>query len=112
VNVHAEVVLVRVDRLAGVHPHADAQLGVGRPGIGRDGALRRDRCVSSRGRVLEGDKELVSAHVDFDPVPLGNRRANEVPMLDEHFLEVVRELVRQSRRPLDVREQECDGPRG
>ena len=63
-NVEPEVGVVADVRLAGVHPHAHADLDALGQAVAGEGLLRGDGCPGSRARILEDDEELVAAVVD------------------------------------------------
>src|SRR5207244_4067802 len=100
VHVEADVPLLAQPRLAGVQPHPHANRSVGERAL----AVRRrgDRVR----RAGERDEERVSLRVDLDTAVLGERRAKSPPMHLQRLGVVVAERVQQTRRALDVREEE------
>jgi hypothetical protein len=105
VHVHTDVALVGDERLAGVQSDPDLDRPVERLlGLRR----RRERIGSTR----KGDEEGVPLRVDFNAAVGGERLAQQPSVLGESVGVGVAELVKQPRRPLDVREQEGDGAAG
>ncbi len=105
VDVHPDVALVGDDGLPGVHAHPHAH-GAGLAGPAC--AVRRSRHGVLGAR--EGDEERVPLRVDFDAaVPL-ECLTERPPMLEERVGVRVAQLREQAGRPLNVREEERDGP--
>jgi hypothetical protein len=78
--------------------------------------LERGLSVDSRGKRIrslrEGDEERISLRVHLDAAVPAEALTQRLSMLAERVRVGVAELVQQPRRPLDVREQERDGPGG
>ena len=70
VDVHADVALFDQPGLAGVQAHADAHLGVVRPGLGGQLLLHLDHRVDGVGGAGEGGEEGVALGVDLPAVEL------------------------------------------
>jgi hypothetical protein len=106
VDVDPDVTLFGYERLARVQAHADAD----RP------RLERSLPVDSRGKRIrglrEGDEERVSLRVDLDATVPAEALTQRLSMLAKHIRVCITELAQQPRRPLDVREEEGDGPGG
>jgi hypothetical protein len=97
--------------LAGVQPHADAHLHVVRPVVLGERELPGGGGLERRAGAAEDDEERVALGVDLDPANLRERRAQEAVVRREHVaVAVAAELLEQTRRALDVREQEGHGP--
>ncbi len=104
VHVGADIALVRHDRLTGVDADADAhgsacQRYLGLPSSG-------DRISGPR----ERDEERVSLGVHLDPAVARESLTQQPPMLGEQVRIALPMLVQESRRPLDVREEQRDRP--
>ena len=107
VDVISDVALVGEKRRPGVQAdtHGD------RAGGERIGEGRRRRECSRCGR--KGEEEGIALSVDFDPALRGTRLADHTAMLGERVgVGPGAELVQQTRRALDVGEEEGDSARG
>ena len=92
-------------------PRVDADPDADRPAGERLRQLGRRRQRSRRGR--EGDEERIALRVHLDPVVRVERRAQLPPVLGERSgIRLRPKLVQESRRPLDIREQERDRAAG
>jgi hypothetical protein len=74
----------------------------------------RARCAFHRGgdrvaRPGEGDEERIAFGADLATAVLSERRAQQAPMVVEHVGVAVAQPPQQTRRTLDVGEQERDG---
>jgi hypothetical protein len=103
VDVHADVALVRHLRLARVqsHPHAHPTI-----------CERALRLLCSRGpivRALERNEERVALRVDLDAVVAPERLPQQPTMVRQDVDVAVTELLEESRRALDVGEEQRDG---
>ena len=108
VNVDADVVVVRDQRLTRVqtHPHADRRV-VG-PRVLREPDLRVGRSRDRAGRIGEGHEEAIALRVDDAAAVLVARLAHEPPVLRQNLCVAAAELVQQARRPLDVGKEKGD----
>ena len=107
VHVHADVALLRQQRLAGVKPHPDANRF----------RLERVLGLSCRGerlaRVGERDEEGIALRVDLHASVRGERLPQQATVLRQRLGVLAgAELVQQARRAFDVREEKGDGPAG
>ncbi len=101
VDVDADVALAGHDRRPGVDTDPDP-----------DGFVERLDLLGGTDRVVrpaEGDEERVALRVDLDPVVTGERGAQDAPMRGEQVGVVIAMLVEETRRTLDVGEQEGHG---
>ena len=108
-HVQADVVIQPDLRLAGVHADAHAHLDALGPTLGRRRALRAHGGGDRVARSPEGDEEPVTLGMDLAPVVLLERRAQQALMLGQHLGVATAQPRQQSRRTLDVTEQERDG---
>ncbi|HEY3522419.1 MAG TPA: hypothetical protein VGK63_01845 [Candidatus Limnocylindrales bacterium] len=96
------------DGLAAVDPHPDAHLAVVRPGVLRERELGVEGGGDRVRGALEGREHGIALAVDLDAVPAVDGRADQVAMLVEHARKGRPQHLGQSRRSLDVGEQERD----
>jgi hypothetical protein len=89
-----------------VEPHADPN----RPSF--EGAPRLARRRHRIGCPRERDEERVALRVHLDAFVAREREPDRAVMLGEHLGVPVAELAQESRRALDVREEERHGPGG
>ncbi len=102
VDVHADVALVGQQRLARVDAHPDAD----RPGLER---LLRVNCGGDGvDRPREGDEERVALGVDFGTVVSREGLADGATVLCEEIGVGGPVLLKETRRPFDVGEEERD----
>jgi hypothetical protein len=106
VHVQAGVVVPAPGALAGVQAHPDPQRVAGRPVVGGQGPLGRQRRPHRRGRAGEDHEEGVSVGADLDPAGLGDGLAEDGRVLVEDGRVPVAEGLEQAGRALDVGEQE------
>ncbi len=103
VDVDADVAFFGHDRLARVHAHADPDEAV------REHLLRLGGRRDGVGGSWERDEEGVTLRVDLDARVAREGIPQRAPMIGEE-LDVSRPvLAQESRRALDVREEEGDG---
>jgi hypothetical protein len=103
VHVHADVALLRQQRLAGVKPYPNAN------GFRLKRLLGLSRSGERLARLGEGIEEGVALRVDLHAAVRSERTPQQPAVLRER-LRVTRcaEVVQQARRALDVREDEGD----
>ncbi len=101
-----EVHLSRVD------PHPNLDCRVLGPRLGGQGALSLDRGRDGITRAGEDDEESVTGSFDLGAAVSGERVAKNPVVSFEDGLEAIAERARESRRSLDVREQEGHGTLG
>src|SRR5262245_61544871 len=106
VDVDPDVALGRERRLAGMEAHAHFH------GSHRERALGLGRRLDRIARALEGDEETVSLRADLDPAPAGDRLADQAPVLAEHVLVALAELLEEPRRAFDVGEEKGESGGG
>ena len=111
VNADADVPLLADSRLTGVQAHPDPDRRPFGPALGGQVTLSIDggrHCVCGGGK---GDEERVTLCVHHLPSVGGDRSPHD-PIVDLENLgvPVVTQRLEQRGRPLDVREQEGDGP--
>jgi hypothetical protein len=80
-----------------VHADPNADLLLAGPLLAGERELCVDRRLRRRGRVLEGDEELVATAVDLVAAARRGRLADEVPVLDENLAPALLEAVREAR---------------
>ncbi len=109
-TVHTETyVAFSADRgLAGVNPHADAELGAVRPRVLREPALAGDRGGHRILGTAEADEERIPLRVDLVAAVLDERLAQDPLVILERFPVAITEPLEQLCRALDVGEQEGD----
>jgi hypothetical protein len=73
-----------------------------------EGALRSDCSGEGVAGASEGDEERIALGVDLLTTRCRDRRAHDPVVLSAQFTVKVAMLLHESRRPLDVREQERD----
>jgi hypothetical protein len=87
VDVGADILAVRVEpAVAGVDPHPDADDGVVRPGLGREGLLRVDHGGDGVSGPREDEEEPVAFALVLDATPRGDSRPDELAMTLEDGL--------------------------
>ena len=107
----AEVVTVALFRLAGVHPNPDRERTRLAPLLTFDRALRLDRRDYRLGRIREHCVHPIARHLDDEAaVPL-DRAAQDRVVTRQRLSHRVAMLLPQTRRTLQIREQEGDRPR-
>ncbi len=84
---------VRESGPAGVHPDADAHLGLLRPRLISEPALDRERRFERMGRTAEDREELVGAGVDLVPARRANARPDRRAEVTEQPRVVVAEAL-------------------
>jgi hypothetical protein len=104
VHVGAHIPLVRDDRLTGVDADPHAHISVG------ECLLGVSRCGQRVGRARERDEKRVPLGVDFDPAVLHEGVAQQPSVLREDVRVALAELVQETGRALDVREEQRDRP--
>src|SRR5205823_389307 len=112
-HVEPEVALFADVRLASVQSHPYAHLAPVRPLVLVQGALRVDRSGDCVARPRKREEERVALRVDLPALSGAERLAHDPPVIARHALvALVSELLEQSRRALDVCEDERYGPAG
>ncbi len=111
-NVKAEVGVVTDVRLAGVHPHAHADLDAFGPGVAGERLLRGDGCRGSRPSVLEDDEELVAPVIDDVSASLFHGSAEKLAVVGQNLGVPIPQALKELRRSFDVGEEEGDGSIG
>jgi len=112
-RVHAEtdVAVCPHCRLAGIEAHSDAYVEPVGPGESCEGPLAGDRRHDRVLRLPEGEEEGVALGIDLAPAHLHHGLSQQPLVLCEHgVVALTPKRVEQTRRALDVREQEGDGP--
>ena len=112
VDVEADVAALGRRRLAGVDAHPDAERRRRRPVVSVECPLGLDRGAERVARACERDEELVAAAVDLVAAERLERLAHEPPVVGHHRRVLGADLLHESRRVLDVREEERDHPGG
>ena len=113
-HIHADVIRAHEKRLARVQPHPHPHLDtLCPPGGSGESLLRlsggRDRIP----RAGKGDEERIPFGVDLVAVVPSEDLTEKLPVVLQHLgVGLCPEPLQQSRRPLDVAEQERDRPRG
>jgi hypothetical protein len=112
VDVDSHIVSVDRPRLAGVKAHADADRVTVGPLLFGERLLRPlgRRCRSARG--LEGGEEAVALAGEHMPAVALERPTEELPVPRELLVIAVSQPPEQTRRALDVAEQQRDGAAG
>jgi len=96
-------------RLARVDPDADAHLGLRRPRMARERALRVDGGTDRVLRLPKGDEERVALGVDLVATTVLERGSQQPFVVCHHLRVAVSQPAQQLGRSLDVREEEGDG---
>jgi hypothetical protein len=100
--VDPNVAILPNGRLAGMNPNAHSHGAAGQRSLD---SLSGCDCV---GRSGEGDEEGVALSVYLDAVVVREGFPKEPPVLGKRLCIGITKLVKQSGRPLDVREKEGD----
>jgi len=106
VDVDADVVVLRNQRLSGVNAHPDAEIGFLRP------RMRCERMLGGLGGadgvfcVAERDEETIALCIDLSTAVVPEHLAEEPPVISQDIGVTVAELVQETGRTLDVREEE------
>ncbi len=108
-NVDSDVGLGRDLRLAGVEADADADIGVRRPWLGREGSLRGGGGGDGSGRGRERDEERVALGPELLPALGSEGGPHQLLVARQYRRPTVAEVLEETGRPLDVAEQERDG---
>lgn len=108
-HVHADISGLRHQRFTGMESHSHAHDDACRALERRQGALRLDRRHGIR-RPRKRDEERITLAVDFVSTPAAQRRTHEPVMVGQHRGITISEFPQQTRAPLDVAEEEGDGP--
>src|SRR5947208_1853811 len=104
------VALVAEAGLARVQAHAHTTLHSVRPGVLGERALRRGCGQRRVRRPPKGDEEGVALRVDLLAAVLFECCAQNPTVLGQHLAVTVSQLLQQAGRPLNVSEEEGDGP--
>ena len=104
-DVDAYVAFVRDERSPRVqtdaHPDPAGRERLGQLGSGSEGG----------GRSFEGEEERVALGIDLHPFVTGTGLADDSPVRGKRLsVCIISQLVQERRRPLDVSEEERDGP--
>ena len=103
------VALVAGDGVGGVKAHPHLEPTVVRPRVSRELSLRLDGCPRRIVGTAERDEEGVPLRVDLAAARIGRRPADDPAMiLERTAIALAAELPKQTRRALDVGEQERD----
>ncbi len=108
-NGQSDVSISRRGRFTRVETHSHSQVHIGWPGTVCERALScqcRGDCIL---RTREDGQEGVALCVDLAPARVGERIAKEPLVFGEHRAVLLPEPGQESRRSLDVREEERDG---
>ena len=104
VNVDSDVPLLCDERFACVNAHSYTHRAVTEASL-------RVACGANRVRgARERNEECISLRVDLDPAVPREGIAQDTTMFGQNFGIAFPELLKQARRPLDVREKQRDGP--
>src|SRR6516162_3210348 len=109
-HVYSNITRLRTDGFTSVKPNTCAQRCPVRPRVGTNGLLR---CEGRRKRVCrtsEGGEKRIPLRVHLLPVVVLDGGANEPPVSGQDVRVVVPQLLKKTRGPLDVGEQEGDRP--
>ena len=104
------VTLVSDAGLAGVQADPHTTLRAFGPWVLGESALCGDCRQRGVRRLAKSDEEGVALCVDLLAVVLGECGAQDPAVVGEHLAVPVAQQFQQPRRPLDVREEERDGP--
>ncbi len=104
VYLDANVAFLSKGRLAGMNPDAHSHWAVGERTLDSLSGCDRVR------RAREGDEEGVALSVYLDALVVREGFPKEPPVLGERLCVGITEVVEQLGRPLNVREEEGDGP--
>src|SRR5436190_20028857 len=107
-DIEAEVALRAHRRPTGVHADSNLELDTFRPVVLAERLLSGDRGVGCSVRLGEDDEELVAAPIDHLTTARRDGVAQQTTVVVEDGLVVVAELMDETRRPLDVREEQRD----
>ena len=110
VDVDPDVVVAAHDTVAAVQTHADADLDAVGPGVGREPSLRRHRCSDGSPRGREHREERVTFGSDLHAISLGDGVPHDRGMLVLERRVRLTEPSEESRRSLDIGEQERHRP--
>jgi hypothetical protein len=102
VDVKTDVPLIRELGRPGVKAHPDSDWAIGERSLGLH--RRRNRL----GSIPERDEERVALRIDLDTAVALKCFAQRVSVLRQRIRVAASQLVQQSRRPLDVGEEERD----
>ena len=106
IDVDPDVIVATQDPVAAVHAHPDADLAAVGPGVGRQSSLRRHRCSDRSTRGREDREERVTLRADLHTIPLGDRVSHDRGMLVLQWDVGLAEPSEESRRSLDIGEEE------
>jgi hypothetical protein len=109
-NVHPNVAALRDVGLAGVKPNADPHGRTVGPWMPQDALLCCDRRHQGLSRPREGSKDRIPLRVDLLAALFLNGRADKSAALRQDVRIGITQLLEQTRRPLDVGEEEGDRP--
>src|SRR5262249_47794145 len=107
-DVQADVPFVADGGLARVQSHPHLHVDAVGPAVLCKGTLRGDGAGDRVTRAREREEERVALCVDLLAARFRQALAQDAPLLSQHVRVAVAELAEEGRRPLDVREQECD----
>ena len=111
VHVDTDVVVLSQQRLTGVNAHPHAHIDCPRPRMSRERLLRGPRGTDGVACLPERDEEAIALGIDFSTAVLRERRAEKPPMIRQNVGVTLAELLKQTCRPFDVREEEGNGAR-
>ena len=106
VDVDPDVVVATQDPVAAVHAHPDADLVAVGPGVGREPSLRRHRRPDRSARGREHREERVALRADLHAASQGDRVPHDRGMLVLQWRVCLAEPSEESRRSLDIGEEE------
>ncbi len=109
-HVDADVRVAADGPLAGVDAHPDTHGFATFPRLSGQGTLRCDRGGDGTRRRLEDREHRITLRAEDLALAGGHRLAEELVVPVQHRRPAVTEALRRLRRPLDVGEQEGDGP--
>ena len=112
VHVEADIAILGDHGLAGVDPHANADIRRLGPVVPRDAPLGVGRRGDRLARPSEDPERRVALRVDLLAVVASEGGAKDLLMVRHHPRVPVAELVDEPGRPLDVGEEEGDGTGG
>jgi hypothetical protein len=104
-------VLVTVSHgLSGVNPHSNLDLYALRPSVRKERQLRLNGSEHRVARAREGHEKRVPLSVDLVTAMSGECCPQEALVVGEHERVAIAQLLDQTRRPLNVREEKRDSP--
>ena len=110
VDIQANVLVHGTMLHAGMQPHPDPHRCTHRPWVGQDRLLRVDRRGERVSRTGESDEERITMSTDLMPARLLNGRAEQPSIGGKDALVAVPQVLKKTRGPFDIAEEEGDRP--